>query len=612
MALAKSAAQQFEPFGAPVSWNPTTYAAFLALVALWVVKVQTTWAAWGSLSVDSGHEMYIPALLAGGKQLYRDVWFMYGPASAYFNSYLYRIFGIQLSVLYWAGSLSALGSAIFLYMVGMRLSSWLVGWTAAAAVLLEAFQPTIFCFPLPYTFAAVYGCLVGCLFLWIVVRAADSPHRGWILVAGLAASIALLEKPEYGMACYGTLFLLIAVRSYQQRSWKTILPDSIATLPGVLLSAAVIYWMVSIKGFEFITQENVLSWPTTHFMRTYGKKWLESNGFRISGAAFEEALWRSIALLGVLLVTWSFLWWKTWDRRTILLRCLFVLGLVLYFKKSILFVSPLPMPLHERLSPVFLPQDMVLYVAIATVAGWGYFFWRRGEISPAVLLTLTFASLLAFRILMGMFAVGYPIFYNGPAIVCFLLLVRFIIPRNVRNPRWTFWGEAVICLGCLLVVFLVSHHIEERSNEYVAFYTNRGLIRTTPHMKHSYEAAIQFMKSKAAKGESVLSVPEDTSLYFLSDTQCPTRIFQFSPGAVAPGKVSDEVIQEIDRAPVQYLIWSNRKFEEFGVPIFGQDFDRPLGDYLRSHYRPIGPLVPDLGARWAAEIWERKLEVKEN
>jgi hypothetical protein len=164
----------------------------------------------------------------------------------------------------------------------------------------------------------------------------------------------------------------------------------------------------------------------------------------------------------------------------------------------------------------------------------------------------------------------------------------------------------------LLVVFLVSRHIEERSNEYVAFYTNRGLIRTTPHMKHSYEAAIQFMKSKAAKGESVLSVPEDTSLYFLSDTQCPTRIFQFSPGAVAPGKVSDEVIQEIDRAPVQYLIWSNRKFEEFGVPIFGQDFDRPLGDYLRSHYRPIGPLVPDLGARWAAEIWERKLEAKEN
>ena len=54
-------------------------------------------------------------LLAEGKTLYRDVWFMYGPASPYFNSYLFRVFGIHLNVLYWAGSLGALGSAIFLY-----------------------------------------------------------------------------------------------------------------------------------------------------------------------------------------------------------------------------------------------------------------------------------------------------------------------------------------------------------------------------------------------------------------------------------------------------------------------------------------------------------------
>src|SRR5271170_4295445 len=115
--------------GPPVSWNLTTLTALLSLVALWAVWMHATWAAWGNLTIDSGHEMYVPAMLSEGKMLYRDVWFMYPPAAPYFNSYLFRLFGLHLNVLYWAGSLSALGSAIFLFLIGMRLSLWLAGWT---------------------------------------------------------------------------------------------------------------------------------------------------------------------------------------------------------------------------------------------------------------------------------------------------------------------------------------------------------------------------------------------------------------------------------------------------------------------------------------------------
>src|ERR1019366_2980507 len=116
--------------------------------------------------------------------LYRDVWFLYGPAAPYFNSVLFRVFGLHLDVLYWAGSLSALGSAIFLYLTGMRLSSWLIGWPAGAVVFMEAFQPSLFCFPLPYAFGAVYGCLIGCLFLWLVINSSISKEWGWTFGAG--------------------------------------------------------------------------------------------------------------------------------------------------------------------------------------------------------------------------------------------------------------------------------------------------------------------------------------------------------------------------------------------------------------------------------------------
>jgi len=596
-----------------VPWNRTTILALVALVGLWAVRVYSTWAAWGDLTIDSGHEMYVPALLAEGKVLYRDAWFSYGPASAYVNGYLFRLFGVHLNVLFWAGCLSALGSAIFLYLAGMRLSSWLVGWTAAAILLAEAFHPSLFCFPMPYAFAAVYGCLLGCLFLWLILNATLSTSRWWIFGAGTAAAVALLMKPEFGIAAYVTVSILFALRSFQQRSGKSALQDIVAILPGVVACALVIRWMVAIAGVEFITQENVVSWPTSYFMKTYGKMWLARNGFSLAIPDLYKALIRTLPLLGAGLAAYCNLWWKRSDRTAQVLKLILPLLLVVSIVEPE-FSSFISLPRHAvevSLARVFFPQDMVLYVVLTACASWWY-FWRKHpiEFGPEIPLALTFTAALAFRILMGMKPEEYPIYYNGPVVFCFLLLARLLIPHAGRTRRFIFVGEAMICFACLTVVMLHARAVEMGAKNYVPLRTDRGTIRAPEETVVAYKAAIAFMKEKAALGESVLSVPEDTSLYFLSGTYCPTRVYLFSPGAVAPGKMTDDTIREIEKKPVRYLLWSNRTFMEFGVPIFGKDFDQQLGDYLRTHYRPVRRLVPITGSMWGwtAFIWERKPE----
>jgi hypothetical protein len=126
-------------------------------------------------------------------------------------------------------------------------------------------------------------------------------------------------------------------------------------------------------------------------------------------------------------------------------------------------------------------------------------------------------------------------------------------------------------------------------------------------MTEGYQVAMGFMKEKAALGENVLLIPEGTSLYFLSGTDCPSWVYMFLPGIMARGKMTAEVIQEVESKHVRCPLWSNRLFWEYGVAIFGPDFDRQIGDYLRSHYHRTGPLLPDTGsyADWAVVVWER-------
>src|SRR5262249_14818451 len=133
-------------------------------------------------------------------------------------------------------------------------------------------------------------------------------------------------------------------------------------------------------------------------------------------------------------------------------------------------------------------------------------------------------------------------------------------------------------------------------------------IRVSKQYETNYRLAIAFMKDAKTRGELVLAVPEDAGLYFASGVECPTRAFVFTPGVIAPGKMMNELIGEIERKKVRYLVWSNRTFPEYGVSIFGTSFAPELGQYFRAHYRPTGRLMqtPPNMFDLSLTVWERK------
>lgn len=589
--------------GPPAPWSALTIGGLASLLIIWGAWFYGTWAYWGNLGADCGREMYVATVLSEGKTLYRDVWFNFGPAAPYFNSFLFRLFSVHLNVLYWAGSLSALGSAVFLYLAGMRLSAPLAGWTAAAVLLCEAFSPSLFSFPLPYSFAAVYGCLITCVFLWLVVCASSSANRGWVFTAAWATAIAILLKPEFGASCSIALMLLIAALAYQRQSWKSIPKDLLAILPAAFACCLVIAWMISLKGAVFLTQENLQSWPASYFMKTYGKVWFAFTGFSLTRPALTDAALRMFIFVAFLQGLHLFGNWGRAGKRSAILRTVLFLGTLVYLVRFLDW--------KEVLRWIAFPQDMVVFIAAVALTAWWYFLQvPSGPRNPAVPLVLTVSALIAIRILLKTLPFSYPIYFNGPVLLSFFLLLGPLFSQTPHRSRLSFRGDILICCACLIVTLAHSRHADTPTNVIVPLKTERGVIKVSPSRAEQYRVAIKFMQEKSARGEYVLSVPEDTSLYFLSATHCPTRVFAFTPGMVAPGKMTDELIHEVESKNVRYLIWSNRIYWEYEVPRFGVDFDQTFGNYLRSHYHSVGPLIPTpvrLG-EWNAYIWERNSE----
>ena len=222
---------------------------------------------------------------------------------------------------------------------------------------------------------------------------------------------------------------------------------------------------------------------------------------------------------------------------------------------------------------------------------------------------MIFGPLLAFRILFVMISQGYGIYYNGPVLlVFFLLLLAIAIPgdhfqsgASARGAR--LYVCAAVCAW--LTLLAIPGYVEMRTGR-LALESERGTIYVRQATLPAWADAVRFMREANQSGQAIMSIPEDTALYFFAGALSPTRVFAFTPGTLSPAMTS-KTIEEMEVVPVRYVIWSNRQFPEYGVPEFGVDFDVLFAEYIRSRYRPVRDFSsvnrPDV---WKATLWERK------
>ena len=216
----------------------------------------------GDVIFDSFREAYIPAQILEGQVLYKNIFNIYAPFSYLFNALLFKIFGVHLSILYFAGLFTSLGISNLIFAISNKFfnKNYSLG-IGIIFICTAVLSPNVFnCF-FPYS----YGMLYGLLFILNSIYFALNKK---FPLAYAMYSFAICSKYEF-IFLLPLLIYASGLKNWHKNMAGLILPAALTFTPlfvqdagfeNILISyklilmmsaAKTLYWFYSVTGLVF-------------------------------------------------------------------------------------------------------------------------------------------------------------------------------------------------------------------------------------------------------------------------------------------------------------------------------------------------------------------------
>lgn len=585
-----------------------------------------TWGHWGDFQIDSGRELYVPAEIAKGKMLFRDLWYMYGPLAPYLKALLFRIFGVQLTVLYAFGLALTIGFALVTFEIARRFHLGFVGsMVPSLFFLIEAFYPFIRNFVFPYSYAASLAAFLGVACLYFVMCHATDGRTLQLGLAAVLGSLVILTKQEFGVACLVLLAFEIAACYWMRRSPRELRRNIAACVAGLSPAVAGYGWFVWKLSARFIFFDNWISTPGTYFMRTFGKITIPEQGLRFVPSELllssEYTLlgvveWALLAIIAVYAIRKLDLKSRSWIAISVMASLIPLwIGAIAYAKE---FTWGIVLPGMAWVS-VILPmtQSIFPHGLFFLVVGFAiYALWKLAK-NPLDQMALQeaglgiYASLVALRVMMKLLTSLWEctVFFNGAAFLVYIILISKIFRWACRSLDSRRAGILAGSMFAAEVAFLSLLFFPRPQMLPARLTTANGSFYTRPDVAVLFPQIISFMKTHTQNGKDILVLPEPPSLYTFAGMESPSRMYALVPGYVAPDQ-EQRYIDEVASNHVRYVLISNRIVTEYHVNSFGNGgYNRPIYDWIMANFVKVGQFGPQPGADYPPYIvwvYERK------
>jgi hypothetical protein len=558
-----------------------------------------SWRTWILPFVDSSREMNVPARLASGERLYRDVVYYYGPAGPWINAAALGAFGRRFASLEVVGLIAATVLFVSLAILCSRAGSPLSAIAAcvwAAAIAIGAPNGGSFLFP--YSFGALEA-FAGAFVALAAASAGRSRMRDAAAAAGLA--LALLAKPEIGFAV-GALLVVATLRA-QAGERRGEAGRSMVILGGGVLLAAT-GWGIAVSGLpgSALGPEGPLALfsPPPEWRSVYRvMSGLADPGASINAVA--TALFLDLGILGIAAAAGS----RIAARSPAATRAAVVLfaGVV-----AAAFAFPPGAAVEDRLPGLLVPLPLL-------AAGAALRMLRAPLDSRARARFFLFgiAALAGSRVLFGL---TYGSITTPYSILVFpgLAAAAAVLALDVFAPRLAFPGAARVFLFAVFLggagVAIARGARFHSAEKFPSVATAAGTLRLPAERAQTVANALAWLRVRARPGDGLAGFPEAGLFNFSIGLSNPLREEQILPGHLDREREA-QVARRIEASGPRFLLLANQPTAAFGPVAFGRDYARELWRAVVRNYSlaaSFGPAPPDApvgDSRFFIRIYER-------
>jgi len=545
----------------------------LLLSILFAALAAWSWGKWPDLLVDFGHELYIPWQLAKGEILQRDIAYIYGPLSQYFNGFLFYLFGPSLQLLV-ASNIAILALIVALLSRLIERFSDRVTSLAATALFLAVFAFSQYQgianynFICPFTHESTHGLLLAITMIYLLERYLRRQKRIFVLGGGLAFGLAFLTRAEISFAALAAAAVILGVPLFiepaRRRAQLTagalflaaaLIPPLIFFIYFIGKIPPVAAFQAVIGSWNTLAESSVADSPFYRATMGVDRPLLNAGRMLLSSAA-------TLAAIGIIAGLSRLVPERTkWQ---------FALGT----GAGIALVAAAP----------FLPLSRVAYglpVVCAVTAAACFLATIRPNrelIVKKSLLPLcawsTFALALLGKVVFNVRFAHYGYYLASPAMIVLVVVLVRSIPRTLGRRGLFFRIVAISFLIALSVQQLRISDSFYRLKQYPVGEPPNTILHYNPETTGTgwvFRNALQWIGTNLPPDATLMALPQGVMLNYLSGHTNPTPYIQISMTEILLYRES-KILEAIKEHPPDYIALVHVESGEFGVSYFGVDF----------------------------------------
>ena len=569
-------------------------AGVITLALVYLLKM--TWFKWGDLIIDLGREMYVPAKLAEGAVLYRDIFYLYGPFPPYFNALLYKIFGTNILSLVIGGILVTALTALLLYKISrMFLNVFFATFTALAFLFLLAFGHCLpvgnYNFILPYSYPATHATLFSLGALYFFFRFLDCGRSRDVYFAGAFLFLCMISRVEIGVMLAVSFLIAVIVMKFSGIKAGLFRPLVLLPIAGSLLVYGVFFTVAGPRIWESnlfdLFKSNTQASPFAAVLS--GVNAAGPNMAVMLKSAFFYflfAAWFTLAGYGAILA----------ERlpQTMLRRSVYTFIVVMALSGAAVVLRTV---YHFEWQYRSIP---FIYLIVGALSAAAYFREGRKACDLKLFILSLFSFLVALRIIFFVYASHYGFYILVPGFIIYHVFFFRTLPQLTRNKFLTV--SFYIGFTLVLLVLMADHFQLSK-----AFYQQRTLRVPSPRGELAVLASpqgggardlVDFFRDKTPKGATVAFFPEGLMINFLAERESPLYYYTFLPQDMVRESVERSMVDDIALKKPDYVVVLQRSVAEYGSRGFGVDYGKKILAYIVKNYTPLAqhgpiPFTPD-------------------